>query len=168
MVKFANSSLFVMLSGDCKLSFDSSCYSFNTEQSTWPNNRKKCMEKGGDLVSLETEEEWAFVNEQIQKLNTEEWHIGLQKEEGWQWVSGKPLTITKWQGGQPSGDGPFVVMAKEYPPNTFGLFNDLPDYVPRGYICEKPKVGNWLHCLSIYSLTTPKECTAVQKIERSK
>ena len=92
---------------------------------------------------METEEEWEFVNNQVQKLTNkfvDEWHIGLQKSQGsWTWVSGKPLTINKWQRGQPSGDGSYTVMAKNYPRGRYGLFNDLPDYIRRGYICEKPK-----------------------------
>ena len=92
---------------------------------------------------METEEEWAFINSKIQKItvsNVNEWHMGLKKEaERWTWVSGKPLTIEKWQRGQPSGDGKFTVISKDYPPGSKGLFNDLPDWIQRGYICELPK-----------------------------
>ena len=59
----------------------------------------------------------------------------------WQWVNGSPLTISKWQRGQPSGDGNVAVMSKDWLPTTQGLFNDLANYHKRAYICEKPK-GN--------------------------
>lgn len=51
------------------------------------------------------------------------------------------MTISKWQvsKGQPSGDGDVAVMAKDYPANTQGLFNDLSNTKRRAFICEVPK-----------------------------
>ena len=52
---------------------------------------------GGDLVSIETEEEWQFINREIKKRAT--WitgalHIGLEKKGGvWTWLSGEQLNI---------------------------------------------------------------------------
>lgn len=95
------------------------------------------------MVSIETEEEWRFINKEIQNRNIaepQEWHVGLKKEQGdWKWVSGQPLTINKWQKGQPSGDGDVVVMAKDYPADTQGLLNDLRDDITKAFICEIPK-----------------------------
>ena len=125
--------------GSC---FDKSCYIFVTSGETWTKNQNTCKGKGGDLVSMETEEEWEYINSEIQQLllpKENEWHIGLKDEGDWKWVSGNPLTIKKWQSGQPSGDGKFAVMSKDYPPGTQGLFNDLPDWIPRAFICEIPK-----------------------------
>ena len=34
---------------------------------TWSYNRKTCQKKGGDLVSIENEAEWSFLNNEIQK-----------------------------------------------------------------------------------------------------
>ena len=99
---------------------------------------------------MEEEEEWQFVNTEIQKRTIPkpmEYHIGLLKEEGvWKWVNGRPLTINKWQKiepnyRQPSGDGDVAVMSKDYPEFTQGLFNDLPEDIKRPFICEIPK-GN--------------------------
>ena len=89
---------------------------------------------------METKEEWKFINQEIQIRNIQEWHVGLKKEEGdWKWVSGQPLTINKWQEGQPSGDGDVVVMARDYPVGTQGLLNDLRDDITKAFICEIPK-----------------------------
>ena len=65
-----------------------------------------------------------------------EWQIGL-KEEGqtWMWVSGKPLTIDKWQPNEPSGDGYVFVMSK----SGKGLFGDETDESVYAYICEIPQ-----------------------------
>lgn len=91
---------------------------------------------------METEAEWQFVNSEIQKITlpgVNEWHIGLKKQGDWKWVNGTPLTIKKWQRGQPSEDGNAVVMSKDYPPGSRGLFNDLRGLYPKPFICEIPK-----------------------------
>ena len=90
---------------------------------------------------METEAEWKFINDQIQRITLpghNEWHIGLKNQETWQWVSGKPLNITKWQTNQPAGDGNVAVMSKNYPPESQGLFNGLEDLIPKPFICELP------------------------------
>ncbi|XP_073259244.1 uncharacterized protein [Porites lutea] len=64
--------------------FKDSCYTFAPRGNTWPENRKTCQDKGGDLVAMEEEEEWQFVNTEIQKRTIPkpmEYHIGLLKEE---------------------------------------------------------------------------------------
>ena len=89
---------------------------------------------------METEEEWQFINKEIQKrcmARPIEWYIGLRKMgQEWKWVNGRSLTITKWQDRQPSGDGNVTVMTKDYPPSTQGLFNDLSELSRRASICE--------------------------------
>lgn len=88
---------------------------------------------------METEEEWQLVNSEIQQITLSglnEWHIGLQKQRDWRWVSGRPLTIQKWQRNEPSGDGNTAVMSKNYPAGTRGLFNDLSGQYFRPFICE--------------------------------
>ena len=92
---------------------------------------------------METEAEWKFINDQIQKLTTRgmlpmnEWHIGLRQEGNeWQWANGHPLTIDKWQEDRPNNDGTFGVMAKNYPPGSEGLFDDVRSYHHRAFICE--------------------------------
>ena len=126
--------------------FGKSCYTFSESGKKWSQNRITCQRKGGDLVSIETEKEWQFINTEIQKLCIgvpNEWHIGLHKVgDVWKWVNGKPLTISKWQNNQPSGDGDVAVMSKDFPPTKQGLFNDLEDRLYRAYICEMPKGKN--------------------------
>ena len=76
--------------------------------------------------------------QQITLPGVNEWHIGLQKQGVWNWVSGSPLTITKWQTNEPSGDGNVVVMSKNYPAGSRGLFNDFSGQFSRPFICELP------------------------------
>ena len=64
----------------------------------WMVNRNFCRSCGGDLVSIETEEEWKFITGEVQNRSTSVWCIGLKKKEkNWTWVSGKPLTIKKME-----------------------------------------------------------------------
>ncbi|KAJ7382019.1 hypothetical protein OS493_037662 [Desmophyllum pertusum] len=111
---------------------------------------------------METEGEWKFINHEIQQrtiANPNEYHIGLKKHgDHWEWINGEPLTISKWQvtHGEPSGDGDFAVMSKNYPPGTEGLFNDLPDYLKRAFICEIPRaegLGNICFENACYTFT---------------
>ncbi len=129
--------------GSEDLCFENSCYLFKESGKTWAENQNVCKGKGGDLVSMETESEWQFIKNEIQKIcvgHNNEWYIGLKKEQNvWRWVSGRPLTISKWQQTEPSGDGDVAIMAKDYPRNKYGLFNDLPNTNERAFICELPK-----------------------------
>ena len=121
--------------------FENSCYTFTESGETWTENRNNCQSKEGDLVSIETDEEWQFINEEIQARAIVEWHIGLKKEQTvWKWVNSQSLTISKWQAGQPSGDGNVAVMTKGSS-STKGLFKNLADQPHKAFICEIPK-GN--------------------------
>ena len=136
-----NESCFIFI-GSGELCFGNSCYVISEKGETWAENQKSCKAEGGDLVSMETEDEWQFVNSEIRNLTlpgASEWHIGLKKEGDWKWVSGSPLTIEKWQRYEPSGDGNVAVMSKDYPSGSQGLFNDLPGQIPKAFICEIPK-----------------------------
>lgn len=137
---FFSSSSSAIGSGDkC---FTNSCYKFFETRQTWTENQNTCRGEGGDLVSIETEAEWRYVNNEIQKIpEVNAWHIGLQLKQGdWKWVSGQPLEkhLEKWQPGQPSGDGNEAEMSKNYPSGSKGLFNDLPGSQAKPFICEIP------------------------------
>ena len=59
-------------------------------------------------------------------------------------MSGSKLSFKKWQttAGAPSSDGDKVVISRDFPAKTQGLFNDLQsNNQNRAYICEMPK-GN--------------------------
>ena len=91
----------------------------------------------GYLVSIETKEEWQFINREIQKRgtwNASAWHIGLEKKGGvWTWLSGKRLKISKWQDSEPGGDDIKAEITK-----NGGLFNGISKQSQNAYICETP------------------------------
>ena len=110
----------------------------------WLWAREACQNQGGDLVSIETEEEWNFINDQIQRRNTtyygNTWSIGLTKKAGnWTWVNGRPLTICKWEQGEPRGEHDAAFMYKRSSNGEQGVFggvNGTRFEYDHGYICE--------------------------------
>lgn len=121
-----------------------SCYTFHGDLRRWYLSRQHCLDNGGDLVSLETIEEWSRINDEIQhrtthRLGYNEWHIGLTNLTGvWRWMNNKTLTYDRWQENEPEyvTYKPFVTMAKNWPIGMKGLFNSLREDLSRGRICE--------------------------------
>ena len=90
------------------------------------------------MVSIETEEEWQFINHEVKKRVTwftSAWHIGLEKEgRVWTWLSGEQLNISKWQVSEPGGNDKRAEIS-----NDGGLFNGIPSGDEKNdYICEMP------------------------------
>ena len=100
-------------------------------------NAYVCWYQGGDLVSIETEEEWQFISHEIQKRgtsNTSAWHIGFWKFLGvWTWKSGEKLKISKWRDSQPDGNDTCAEISK-----NGGLFNGISRGDKNAFICEMP------------------------------
>ena len=112
---------------------------------SWLWSRDDCQRQGGDLVSFETEEEWNFINDEIQRRNTKnytnKWSIGLAKEKTgkWTWVSERPLTICKWGKGEPGDRHDAAFMYKRSSNGkrgVFGSFHDKLTIKQHAYICE--------------------------------
>ena len=117
--------------------FKNSSYIFSKRGGDWALNRFVCSRQGGYLVSIETEEEWQFINNEIQKhgtWNTSAWHIGLhQIDKVWTWLSGEWLIISKWRNCKPGGNYKKAEISK-----NGGLFNAISWYDENKYICELP------------------------------
>ncbi|CAH3159342.1 unnamed protein product, partial [Pocillopora meandrina] len=115
--------------------FKNSSYIFSKSGRYWADNVRVCRYQGGDLVSIETEEEWQFISHEIQKRgtsNTSAWHIGLWKRSGnWTWLSGAKLSISKWRDSQPDGNENYAEISK-----NGGLFNGISWVDENAFICE--------------------------------
>ncbi|XP_052320872.1 CD209 antigen-like protein E isoform X5 [Oncorhynchus keta] len=75
---------------ECWQKFESSWYFLSTETKPWKGSREDCLEKGADLVIINSEKEQEF----LFNLNKGVW-IGLTDsvtEGTWKWVDGTPLT----------------------------------------------------------------------------
>ena len=117
--------------------FKNSSYFFSKSGRDWDNNNRACSDQKGYLVSIETEEEWQFINREIQKRGTSNasaWHIGLEKKGGvWTWLSGEQLNISKWRDSELGGDDKRAEITK-----NGGLYNSISSISRNAYICETP------------------------------
>ncbi|XP_045567839.1 C-type lectin domain family 4 member E-like [Salmo salar] len=84
--------------------FESSWYFLSTETKTRGESKDDCLERGADLVIINSDKEQEF----LFNPNKGFW-IGLTDtvtEGTWKWVDGNPLTTPKyWGSGQPNGGG---------------------------------------------------------------
>ena len=115
--------------------FKNSSYIFSKSGRDWNNSRRVCNDQGFDLVSIETEEEWQFISNEIQKRvtrNASAWHIGLWKTGGvWTWLSGEQLNISKWRDSEPDGNDDCAEISRNR-----GLLNGTSWNDKNAYICE--------------------------------
>ena len=120
----------------------------------WFESRKECNMTGHDLVSIESREEWDFLNQSIQTLRAVEYFIGLKKDVTsgeWRWISdnSKVNASTKgvwpWATGQPSNDPNkpenCAKMYKDSKSNYGYVYDDIWCEAGKtnaaGYICER-------------------------------
>ena len=94
------------------------------------------------LFFIESNEEWNFLNETINKFPEEgtEYYIGLTKDKdgSWRWISNNStVNESYWAPGESDDtNSACAVMYKDYN-GYYGLFDDLSCVVKRhGYICE--------------------------------
>ena len=115
--------------------FKNSSYIFSKSGRNSRDNWRVCTSQGGYVVSIETEEDWQFINDEIQKRgtsNTSRWYIGLWKRDGvWIWDSAQQLNISKWRDSEPDGNDACAEISK-----NGGLFNSISCCDKNAYICE--------------------------------
>ncbi|XP_021475417.1 CD209 antigen-like protein A [Oncorhynchus mykiss] len=116
--------------------FDYKFYFLSTEKKTWEESRQDCLERGADLVIINSREEQTFVF----NLHLRAW-IGLSDsvtEGTWKWVDGTPLTTGYWGKGQPDDRGQEdcaeIYYGQDDPVKTW---NDDKCGTNHNWICEK-------------------------------
>ena len=114
----------------------------------WERSKTICEQSGYNLVSIESREEWNFLNWTIQKENTIEYFIGLWKDTStgvWRWLSDNSTVNASNQGEWPWAEGEpnnvqenCTQMYRNY--RTYsGRYNDVSCTSPiagAGFICE--------------------------------
>ena len=137
-----------------KKNFSGSSYIFYSSKGNkynWDGSKKICNEQSGyNLVSIESREEWNFLNRTIQKEDTIEYFIGLRKDTStgvWRWLSDNSTVNASnegdwpWASGEPSDENFKENCAQMYRHylNNFGLYNDVSCTTGKdeaGFICE--------------------------------
>ncbi|XP_064818322.1 CD209 antigen-like protein C isoform X2 [Oncorhynchus masou masou] len=118
--------------------FESRWYFLSTETKTWKESREDCLERGADLVIINSDEEQKFLFD----LKRRVW-IGLTDsviEGTWKWVDDTPLTTRYWYAKQPDNAGPngdenCAEIAKDQSP--LKAWNDLSCDSIINWVCEK-------------------------------
>ncbi|XP_075320677.1 uncharacterized protein LOC142379408 isoform X1 [Odontesthes bonariensis] len=81
--------------------FRGSAYYVSSTKTTWQGGRNDCIQRGADLMIINSEEKQNFANQ----LKRYMW-IGLTDsaiEGTWKWVDGTRLTTSYWTEGEPNG-----------------------------------------------------------------
>jgi CD209 antigen len=79
--------------------FERHAYWFCTDAFDWDAARDACRAIGADLVSVQSAEDQAFLD---QHTGSEQWILGARRVEGdLLWVDGTALGFTQWDRGQP-------------------------------------------------------------------
>ncbi|KAA8590709.1 hypothetical protein FQN60_014643 [Etheostoma spectabile] len=113
--------------------FSGSFYYISSIEKTWKGSRDDCIQKGADLVIINSKIEEDF----IRKSQKIVW-IGLtdsETEGTWKWVDGTPLNESYWASEEPNGG------ETENCGNTFhyekeNSLNDSPCSMSHSGICE--------------------------------
>ncbi|XP_048589535.1 uncharacterized protein LOC5501290 isoform X2 [Nematostella vectensis] len=162
-----------------------SCYSFHDDIMSWLLSRQQCSVAGGDLVVMETKEEWAFITEQIQTKTvpdgSNESFIGMEIPDNWKkgeplkWKNGANFTLTdKWQSGKPTANEgeqrtSSVLISRDY--MFKGSLNSIRYDLQRGRICEYKKdcsqAGRVPRCISPTTETLTTETIAASQLTPS-
>ncbi|XP_068703991.1 uncharacterized protein [Montipora foliosa] len=125
----------------------SSCsrYDVFKDNTIWTAAQTEC---GGDLVAMESEEEWNFLKSKVKQWSYQNkygqrWHIGLRKRsDKWCWTTRKDTCMEvkvappRWSSGEPNNlqKEHCVEMLKD------GFYNNIEcsrNGVDTGYICER-------------------------------
>ncbi|XP_006787632.1 CD209 antigen-like [Neolamprologus brichardi] len=111
-----------------------SFYYMSSEEKSWQESRQDCLQKGADLVIINSQEEQNFVNQ----LNKYLW-IGLTDSETdgtWKWVDGTRMTTSYWNSGEPNGlKNENCGQIKNY--NSQNSWNDEKCSILHYWMCEK-------------------------------
>ncbi|XP_019215246.1 CD209 antigen-like protein A isoform X1 [Oreochromis niloticus] len=118
------------------LYFNHSLYYVSSTKNTWNDSREDCLQRGADLVIINSREEQNFIRE----FKKRTW-IGLtdaEKEQTWKWVDGTTLTISFWDTGEPNSyEGIDEDCGEIFFYTRENSWNDQPCDSKNVWICEK-------------------------------
>lgn len=106
---------------------------------TWDEARALCVERGGDLASVTTEDEYQAFLRATLGLQWTSWWLGLsdRDHEGtFVWADGEAVTFTRWGDGEPNDAGGREDCGQLVPWN--GRWNDLDCARRLPFVCDEP------------------------------
>jgi len=87
------------------LEYNGHYYGLSQNKLTWEAAKQSCESVGGQLVSINDEDEQALVSRLLGFAPSGNRWIGAYKADGlWQWVDGEVLGYTNWDPGEPNGN----------------------------------------------------------------
>jgi hypothetical protein len=127
------------------LVFEGSCYEFFDEQVSWSDAESRCAAWGGQLASVESPEEDAFMSAWpalmgVPLLNGAGLWLGgtdAIRDGDFRWQGGRPLGFTGWAPGQPN-DGAGVDCIEKRNDYAQGWYDRRCTDGER-YVCERPE-----------------------------
>ena len=121
-------------------SYNGHKYLLIKEEMDWDNASDYCMSVGGHLVSITSEGEQNFINNNIlEKSRHSAWIGGITygSLDEFQWVTGEKMDYTYWNSGEPNwGDETRVHLY-----DWTGLWNNCPETSRHWFICEWDDYG---------------------------
>ncbi|XP_074836320.1 C-type lectin domain family 17, member A-like [Carettochelys insculpta] len=117
--------------------FQKACYYFSNKTKNWKDAMQFCMDEKSHLVSINDDEEQAFLC--AHKKTDRTYWLGLSdaiKEGKWQWVDNTSYSTSFWKRGEPANKGD-QDCATLNPSGTWSAYMCSMDYY---WVCEK----NWI------------------------
>ncbi|XP_070537336.1 C-type mannose receptor 2-like [Ptychodera flava] len=117
------------------------CYVFNgNDVSDWHAARDKCRNAGGDLATIHSQEQQAYMTSQLRNVESAMW-IGFS-DNNWEgqfrWTDGSPVNFVNWATGEPNG-GTDENCVEMHFRGYGGYWNDMSCDSTAGYICQAKK-----------------------------
>lgn len=85
------------------IEFEGHYYGISTDSLTWTDAKAACETNGGYLVSINTAEEQAVIEQLLNFSSSSYKWIGAHKADGlWQWTDGEVIGYNNWNTNQPS------------------------------------------------------------------
>ncbi len=83
--------------------FNSHKYQIFDESLTWEEAKARCEELGGYLVTINSEEEQAFVSRLLTSGTKKQYWIGMKRSDGeLSWITGEAVSYENWDKGEPN------------------------------------------------------------------
>uniref|UniRef100_A0A8C8RHX9 C-type lectin domain-containing protein n=1 Tax=Pelusios castaneus TaxID=367368 RepID=A0A8C8RHX9_9SAUR len=109
--------------------FQNGCYYFSEATQNWLVARSWCLNKGAQLVIVNTKEEQNRITSRVYWLGMTDQNV----EQEWYWVDGSPVKLSFWSTGEPNdyrGEDCGTIAID-------GRWNDISCHMTDYWICEK-------------------------------